>query len=261
MFLFLFVFLVLFVSLWNHQCVSCCVCVVWFSFLVTGLSGFLGSILWSCFLFGCFVLNFCLLLLFHPSPKQGQKTDTAKTQKAEMQKKGTKNQLAQLCSQIEFPIFGVAEKMQFLLKKRYRKSGFGIFWKGKWPKHVKKVESKLGPRLSQNLVQACCAKYVDQAFGSKTSNVFFFFGGTISFSLQKEEYFEKKENEENLGQVSTQKGKFWAKFWLDKTYIYIYMRCRVKTWSKIWVFLRQNLVQGCVKTWSKIFFACFSLVL
>ena len=26
-------------------------------------------------------------------------------------------------------------------------------------------------------------------------------------------------------------------------------------------FLRQNLVQGCVKTWSKIFFACFSPVL
>ena len=39
---------------------------------------------------------------------------------------------------------------------------------------------------------------------------------------------------------------------------YIYMRCRVKIWSKIWVFLSQNLVQGCVKTWSKICFCLFS---
>ena len=30
--------------------------------------------------------------------------------------------------------------------------------------------------------------------------------------------------------------------------------CRVKTWSKIWVFLSQNLVQDWVKTWSKIVF-------
>ena len=42
---------------------------------------------------------------------------------------------------------------------------------------------------------------------------------------------------------------------------YIYICCRVKTWSKIWGFLSQNLVQGCVKTWSKIFFACFSPIL
>ena len=39
--------------------------------------------------------------------------------------------------------------------------------------------------------------------------------------------------------------------------IYIYICCRVKTWSKIWGFLSQSLVQGCVKTWSKIFFCLF----
>ena len=39
--------------------------------------------------------------------------------------------------------------------------------------------------------------------------------------------------------------------------IYMYICCRVKTWSKIWGFLSQNLVQGCVKTWSKIFFGLF----
>ena len=42
--------------------------------------------------------------------------------------------------------------------------------------------------------------------------------------------------------------------WLYK---YIYICCRVKTWSKIWGFLSQNLVQGCVKTWSKIFVCLF----
>ena len=42
---------------------------------------------------------------------------------------------------------------------------------------------------------------------------------------------------------------------------YIYACCRVKTWSKIWVFLSQNLVQGWVKTWSKIFVCLFSQIL
>ena len=39
---------------------------------------------------------------------------------------------------------------------------------------------------------------------------------------------------------------------------YMNICCRVETWSKIWGFLSQNLVQGCVKTWSKICFCLFS---
>ena len=38
---------------------------------------------------------------------------------------------------------------------------------------------------------------------------------------------------------------------------YNFIGCRVKTWSKILVFLSQNLDQGCVKTCSKIFLAWF----
>ena len=55
-------------------------------------------------------------------------------------------------------------------------------------------------------------------------------------------------------------GYFW---WHVATYPYIYICvdidicCRGKTWSKIWGILSQNLVQGCVKTWSKIFFCLF----
>ena len=39
---------------------------------------------------------------------------------------------------------------------------------------------------------------------------------------------------------------------LSLQYIYIY--CRVKTWSTFWPFFGQNLVQGCLITWSKILF-------
>ena len=45
---------------------------------------------------------------------------------------------------------------------------------------------------------------------------------------------------------------------LQHIYIYIYACCRVKTWSTMWGFLSQNLVQDCVKTWSKIFLCLFS---
>ena len=66
------------------------------------------------------------------------------------------------------------------------------FDKGKnGPIIFKNVESKLGSRLSQNLVQACCATKLDQVLTQRM--VLFLFGGggifwkTFSFSLQKEE--------------------------------------------------------------------------
>ena len=40
--------------------------------------------------------------------------------------------------------------------------------------------------------------------------------------------------------------------------VYIYICCRVKTWSKNCHLLSQNLFQGCVKIWSKIFLLVFS---
>ena len=57
----------------------------------------------------------------------------------------------------------------------------------------------------------------------------------------------------------------WSDYWRDSGVNvvrllapeHIYICCRVKTWSRIWGFLSQNLVQGCVKTWSKIFFCLF----
>ena len=84
MFLLLFVFLVLLVSSLKQLL---CVCVVWFSFFVAGLSGFVLCILWSCFRFCCFVFKF--LFLLHCSQEITKKADTAKTQKSKNPPKKT----------------------------------------------------------------------------------------------------------------------------------------------------------------------------
>ena len=103
MFLFLFVCLVLFLSILKNSFVLFCFCVVfcdktkWFSCLnLVVLLPFL-------FLLCCF--EFCLFFVVFTPLKKGppKKPDTAKTQKAKMQKNQTKkNQLAQLCSQLVF---------------------------------------------------------------------------------------------------------------------------------------------------------------
>ena len=105
MHLFLFVFLVLLVSIFKNSFVLFCLCVVVF---VTRLSGLLVCILWSFFLFCfcCFVLNLSFWFFsFLSKKKTPQIPDTAKTNKKQKCRKRTKNQLAQLCSQIVFSNF------------------------------------------------------------------------------------------------------------------------------------------------------------
>ena len=162
MFLFLFVFLVLFVSIFNifhfrHLIVLFCVCVVWFFSFKNRTKWFCCLHLVVFFPFLLFCFEFCLFSFL--SKKDPQKTDTAKTQKAKMQKKRTnqKNQLAQLCSQIVFLFLGVGLKMQIFAENTIKIVVSAYFEKWKRAKNVKKVESKLGPRLRQNLVQVCCA--------------------------------------------------------------------------------------------------------
>ena len=90
-------------------------------------------------------------------------------------------------------------------------------------KNVKKVESKLGPRLRQSLVQACCTTELDKALTQK--RVFFVFI-LSSDSLQKEEelWIYKKEKWRKLGtKFWLKKGYFWTKIWLYDAHIYIYI--------------------------------------
>ena len=86
MFLFLFVFLVLFVSIQKNSFALLCFCVIF----VTRLSGLLVCILWSffLFLFFFFVLNFVFSFL---SKKDPQKTGHSKNPKSKnAEKKRTK---------------------------------------------------------------------------------------------------------------------------------------------------------------------------
>ena len=141
-------FLVLFVSILENSFVLFCFCVVF----VTRLSGLLVCILWSFFLF-CFllfVLNFVFFVFSFLSKKDPQKTRHSKNPKKQKCRKKTdqKKSVSAVAFTNSVPNFlGEGLKMQI----------FAYFLKGKWPQNAKKVESKLGPRLSQHLVRACCA--------------------------------------------------------------------------------------------------------
>ena len=175
-------------------------------------------VFWSA---SCGLVSFLVVLCsFSFFAKQDQNRTLQKPKKTKMQKKKDpqKIQLAQLCSQIVFLIFGGwATKMLFLLKPNNNR-GFSIFWEGKRAQNVKTIESNICPSMLRNII--------GQIFDSKDGNVLFFFGFVfwISFSLQKE-IFLKKTNEENKRKICTdvglKKGNFWTDFWLYSIYIYI----------------------------------------
>ena len=84
------------------------------------------------------------------------KKDNRTQRKTKMQNKATSFQLAQLCSQTVFLILGGGLTRCTCFAENTKDSGFSIFRKRhKRPKMSN--ESKSGPRLSQKLVQACCA--------------------------------------------------------------------------------------------------------
>ena len=97
-----------------------------------------------------------------------KKKDTTKTQKKQNAEKQNKNQLAQLCSQIVFLIFGLRGlKMQLCAENRIKMVVSACFGKGKCPKSVKKVEQKSVQRLSQKSVQICCSTKLDSFDSNK----------------------------------------------------------------------------------------------
>ena len=107
------------------------------------------------FLLFCF--EFCL---FHSSHKKNdQKNGHSKNPKKQKCRKKDNNQFARLCSRIVFLIFGGgwAKKCRFLPKTLQKLWIQHILQNEKRGQNVKNVESKLGPRLRQNLVHVCCA--------------------------------------------------------------------------------------------------------
>ena len=114
-------------------CIILCLCCL--VFLSDFFLGTRNRTKWFCclhlvvfFPFSCLVSNFVFFLFFQSSQKGPPKNRMQqKTQKAKMQKKKRKNQLAQLCAQIVFLFLGGwALKMQILLKN-YKYCGFSIF--------------------------------------------------------------------------------------------------------------------------------------
>ena len=171
--LFLFVFFVLFVSIFKNSFVVFCFCVVVF---VTRLRGHFVCILWSFFLFllFCFEFVFFVVSSFLSKKDPPKKPDTAKTQKNKnAEKNGQKNQLAQLCSQIVFFNFlGGFEKFIFWHKTLKKWWFWHVFKREKRSKMNKIVELKICPIMLRNIM----------VFPS-------FF---ISFSLQKEKFLKNK---------------------------------------------------------------------
>ena len=105
-----------------------------------------------------------------------------------MQKKRTKNQLAQLCSQIVFRIFWVWAKKASFAENPVVSAYFEKGKKGH--NNVKMVESKIWPGLSQKSVQACYATYLDRYLTQKmviVCLIFLLLSRQISFSI-----FEKQ---------------------------------------------------------------------
>ena len=116
------------------------------------------------------------------------------------------------------PIWGrLGKKIQFFWK-HCNICGFVNFWKRKWPKNVKKVESKLGPSMLRNKI--------GPSFGSTMVFLLSFscLVGESHSLCRKKQMCEKQKGttkKENLDQVLTQRGHFWIKFWLYSIYIYM----------------------------------------
>ena len=99
-----------------------------------------------------------------------KKPDTAKTQKSKNAEKPDKKKSV---SEVVFTdsvlkFFGAGLKISFLAENNIKIVVSASFQTGKnTPKISKNVESKLGPRLSQNLVQVCYATKLDQVLTQK----------------------------------------------------------------------------------------------
>ena len=138
------------------------ICIILFLccfFFVTRLSGLLVCILWSFFLF-CFLLfcfEFCFFIPLKKDPPK--KPDTAKTQKSKNAEKpdNKKTVSAVVFTNSVLQFFGVGLKFSFLAENTIKIVVSAFLKQVKYPKISKNVETKLGPRLSQKLVQVCCA--------------------------------------------------------------------------------------------------------
>ena len=213
--MFLFVFLVLLVTILNNSFVLFCFCVVVF---VTRLSGLLVCILWSFFLFCFFVVLFwlCLFCFSFLSKKTPKKPDTAKTQESKNAEKTDKQNSvsAVVFTNSIFNFFGVGLKISFLAENTIKFCGFGTF--SKW-KNGRKLTKLLSWTSVQGWVENL-SNYVAQHnwtdFQRKNGSFSFFW--KISFFLQKEEDFWKTQKQLKIvifGQIfNSKKGNFWTEF-------------------------------------------------
>ena len=202
------------------------VCVLSFSFEKhkTRLLSCLDLLVWF------FVFGFYSYL-----KKESKRTGHGKKTKPKMQKNTPKRfiQLAHLCSQIVFPINWWNAT---LCRKHHKNNDFGKNQKKKnqqWPniaqilkvRNWSKHESKTDPSMLRNTIGPISDIW-------KWSVLNYSLGLSdwkISFSLQKEESFQKAEKgkTETWTNVLPTTDKYWANFWLynmhTQIYIYIYM--------------------------------------
>ena len=161
------------------------------------------------FRFWLFCVHCFLFLSKKKSPKNGHSKNPQK--KYAEKKTNNKNQLAQLCSQIVFLIFGGWATKCCFCWKPYKNMGFR--WrKEKRANNVRKVEMEICPRLSW---KAMLRNIIGQIFNStKCVFVFRLLLIKIAFSVQKEEGFWKlkREEEEHLDRFSTQKRAILDRF-------------------------------------------------
>ena len=172
------------------------------------------------FLLFCFEFCFFCLVLSKKTPK---KLDTAKTPKTKMQKKDKqKNQLAQLCSQIVFLIYGCGLQKCYYLLKTYSSRGLSIFWESqKGPKMWKRLSWKSVQGWVENLSNYVAQhNWTDFQLNKKCFSLFLSFNFyKIAFSLQKEDYFWKiKKNKEDILDIfSTQKRAIFGQIFNSTT--------------------------------------------
>ena len=220
-------FLVLFVCSLNNEVVVFCVCVIFFVIKTKWLSCLhLVVLLPFLFFFLIFVFGLYFVLL---------KKDDKERTKQNPQKSAKKGPKIVSVSTVvftnSFPIFGGWARKCSFCWKRYKIVVSAYFEKGKMAQNVQKVESKLGPRLSPDLVQACCANNWTKFWLKKMVIGVFLLP---LFSLKKEEDFWKTEKERRrklLDQVLTQRRPFLDQvLTLQCMYIYIYIYAGRAVW-------------------------------
>ena len=155
MLLFMLLFLVLFVCNQTMK-LHYFVFVLSAFFVVTRLCHYVVFWFASCGLdnFCCFVFIVCFNVIHSFQKRPKKDTANPPKNKTKNQKKD-KHQLAQLCSQIVFLIWGVGYTIAFSWKPSKIVVSANLE-KGQYAKNVKKVEPKICARLSQESVQACC---------------------------------------------------------------------------------------------------------